>query len=120
VPSNGSDAQFLWYTIDIDSYTFLGSEVLVTKNNNTNWVPTPVAKAYNALFSPPAILNDNFMYVVDCNATAPAFAVVIGGKSFILDPHGQVVAEKDEDGNLICLSGTQDEGSDVPGNSFIL
>jgi hypothetical protein len=107
VPSNGNDAQFLWYTIDIDSYTFLGSEVVVTKNNNTfldtgttlNWVPTPVAKAYNALFSPPAILNDNFMYVVDCNATAPAFAVVIGGKSFILDPHDQVVAEKDEDGN---------------------
>ncbi|KAJ7849004.1 acid protease [Mycena leptocephala] len=128
VPSNGNDAQFLWYTIDIDSYTFLGSEVVVTKNNNTfldtgttlNWVPTPVAKAYNALFSPPAILNDNFMYVVDCNATAPAFAVVVGGKSFILDPKDQVVAEKDEDGNLICLSGTQDEGSDVPGNSFIL
>ncbi|KAF7358391.1 Acid protease [Mycena venus] len=128
VPSNVSDAQFFWYTIDIDSYTFPGSEIVVTKNNNTfldsgttlNLVPTPVAQAYNALFSPPATLNDDLMYVVDCNATAPPFAVVVGGKSFAIDPRDQIVAAKDADGNLICLSGTQDEGPDVPGNSFIL
>ncbi|KAJ7340019.1 aspartic peptidase domain-containing protein [Mycena albidolilacea] len=99
VPSNSSDARFLWYTIDIDAYTFPGSNSVPTNSNNTildsgstfNWVPTAVAAAYNALFTPPATLDDDLMYVVPCNATAPAFAVVVGGKSFVIDPRDQVV-----------------------------
>jgi hypothetical protein len=129
VPSNSSDARFLWYTIDIDAYTFAGSNFVPTKSNNTildsgstfNWVPTAVAAAYNALFTPPATLDDDLMYVVPCNATAPAFAVVVGGKSFVIDPRDQVVPiGKDGNGAPLCYSGTQDNGPDDAGATFVL
>ncbi|KAK6969102.1 acid protease, partial [Favolaschia claudopus] len=128
IPSNASDARFFWYTIDIDSYIFPGSEALVTKSNKTildtgaptNEVPSRVAAAFNALFIPPATLNENSRYVVECNATAPTFTVVIGGKEFTVDPRDQIIAGKDADGNKVCYSGTQDGGPDVPGNNFIL
>ncbi|KAJ7123507.1 aspartic peptidase domain-containing protein [Mycena epipterygia] len=130
VPSNSSTAQFQWYSLDIDAYVFPGSQDVVTANNATfldsgttlNWVPTPVAEAYNAQFSPPATLNSTSgMYVVECNATAPEFAVVVGGVSFTIDPRDQVVPQgKDADGNTVCVSGTQDEGPVGNGNTFIL
>ncbi|KAJ7692919.1 aspartic peptidase domain-containing protein [Mycena rosella] len=132
VPSDAANATFTWYTVDIDSYTFPGSSTVPTTNNNTildtgttlNWVPTAVAVAYNAQFSPPATLDSDLgVYVVDCNATAPPFSVVLGGTSFAVDPRDQIVPQanhKDVDGNTICVSGTQDEGLDVPGNIFTL
>ncbi|KAJ7115076.1 acid protease [Mycena crocata] len=130
VPSNDSNAQFAWYTLPIDAYTFPGSTSVVTKNNNTfldsgttfNWVPTAVAEAYNAAFAPPATLDpDSGLYVVECNATAAPFAVVVGGRAFEIDPRDQVIPQgRDADGNIVCVSGTQDEGPDVPGNGFIL
>ncbi|KAJ7473440.1 acid protease [Mycena latifolia] len=129
VPSGATNATFAWYTLDVDAYTFPGSDAVLTKNNNTildsgttlNWVPTAVAEAYNALFSPPGVLeSDSGMFVVDCNATAPPFAVVFGGTSFTIDPRDQIVPQKDAEGNNFCVSGTQDEGLDVPGNLFIL
>ncbi|KAJ7894923.1 aspartic peptidase domain-containing protein [Mycena olivaceomarginata] len=108
VPSNASDARFLWYTIDIDA------------GSTFNWVPTTVAAAYNALFTPPATLDDDLMYIVPCNATAPAFAVVVGGKSFVIDPRDQVVPiGKDANGAPLCYSGTQDDGPDDAGATFV-
>ncbi|KAJ7107916.1 aspartic peptidase domain-containing protein [Mycena epipterygia] len=128
VPSNAPDAQFLWYTLDIDSFTFRGSSSVITKNNNTifdsgstfNNVHTAVAAAYNAQFNPPATLDATGTYVVACNATAPAFAVVLGGTSFEIDPRDQIVVNKDANGTTFCVSGTQDGGPDVPGNLFAL
>ncbi|KAJ7457963.1 acid protease [Mycena galericulata] len=125
-PSNSTSVEFLWYTIDIDSYIFLGSEAVVTKNNNTildtgttlNILPTPVAVAFNARFDPPATLDSSGNYIVDCNATAPAFAVVIAGVAFSIDPKDQIVPKGD--GAKGCWSGTQDGGPDVAGNLFIL
>ncbi|KAJ7738050.1 acid protease [Mycena maculata] len=129
VPSSAAGAKFEWYAIDIDSYTFSGSGDVVTKNNNTildsgttlNWVPTAVAEAYNALFSPAATLDPSTgMYVVDCNSTAPDFSVVVGATSFAIDPQDQVVPLRYSNGTVYCVSGTGDEGPDVPGNLFIL
>ncbi|KAJ7107936.1 aspartic peptidase domain-containing protein [Mycena epipterygia] len=128
VPSNAPDAQFFWYTLDIDSFTFPGSSTVITKNNNTifdtgntlNFVPSAVAVAYNAQFSPPATLDATGTYVVACNATAPAFAVVLGGTSFKIDPRDQIMVQKDANGTTFCISGTQDGGPDVPGNLFAL
>ncbi|KAJ7232458.1 aspartic peptidase domain-containing protein [Mycena haematopus] len=111
VPSNAADAKFEWYSILVDAYTFPGSDALVTASNSTildsgttlNWVPSEVAAAFNAHFVPPATLDeDSRMYLVDCNATAPPFHV---GSS---------------ENATICVSGTQDNGPVVPGNSFIL
>ncbi|KAJ6597804.1 acid protease [Mycena vulgaris] len=90
VPSNATEAVY--------SY-----DAVLTKNNNTildsgttlNWVPTNVAPTRH-------LDADSGLYRVSCNATAPPFSVV------------------DSNGNAICISGTQDEGPDVPGNIFIL
>ncbi|KAJ7648396.1 acid protease [Mycena polygramma] len=124
VPNN---ATFLWYTVDVDSCTFPGSSALTTASNNTildsgatfNYLPTPIAVAFNALFNPPATLNaTSGLYVVDCNATTPAFTATIGGTSFTVDGRDQIVPQGN--GADICWSGTQDGGPDVAGNIFTL
>ncbi|KAJ7087159.1 hypothetical protein C8R44DRAFT_893318 [Mycena epipterygia] len=99
VPSSASSSQFQWYNISIDAYVFPGSQDVVTANYATfldsgttlKWVPTPVAEAYSAQFSPPATRDfTSCMYVVGCDATAPEFAVVVGGVAFTIDLRNQV------------------------------
>jgi hypothetical protein len=129
-PSNAKDAVFFYYTVDVDGYVFPGSTKLATKNNNTildsgttlNLLPTKVAKAYNAQFSPKATFDqDSGLYFVACNATVPTFSVTLGGKSFPIDARDQILnAGTDDDGNVVCISGTQDGGPDTPENVFIL
>ncbi|KAJ7155092.1 acid protease [Mycena filopes] len=129
VPSNAPDAQFEWYAVDVGAYTFPGSDNVTTASNNTildtgstmNWFPTPVAAAFNALWSPPAVLDgDTGLYTVECNATAPAFAVVLGNTSFTVDARDLVIPQKDAAGNTFCVSGNGDGGPDVPRNLFTL
>ncbi|KAJ7626489.1 aspartic peptidase domain-containing protein, partial [Mycena rosella] len=127
------DTQFIFYTVAVASlpYTFTGSDVAFAGSNNTgldsgttlNFVPTPVAGAYNAKFNPPARLNAHSgLYVVDCNATALSFSVIIGGKSFLVDPRDQISVQgkKGMDENTVCLSGTQNGGPDEPGALSVL
>jgi hypothetical protein len=130
VPSNASTAVPLWYGVDVTAYTFPGSAAVVTKSNKTildsgttlNLLPSPVAAAYNARFCPPAVLDtESGLYVVPCTATAPPFAVVLGSASFTIDPRDQIIPQgRDAAGNVVCLSGTQDGGPDVPQNLVIL
>jgi hypothetical protein len=35
IPSNGPGSEFFYYTVDVEAYTFPGSNSVVTKNNNT-------------------------------------------------------------------------------------
>jgi hypothetical protein len=119
VPNN-TDPTYIWYTVDVESYTFTGSNSVLTANNNTivdtgstlNWVPTDVAVTYNALFTPPAILDQDLqLYVIPCNATAPPFSVSLGGKVFTIDVRDQIVPnDTDAAGNIVCITGTQDGG----------
>ncbi|KAJ6525127.1 acid protease [Mycena capillaripes] len=131
IPSNGPRSEFFYYTVDVEAYTFPGSNRVVTKNNNTildtgttlNLVPTDVAAAYNAKFHPEAMLDEDFFgfYVVDCNATVPDFGVVIGGKTFSIDVRDQIIpAGTDDNGDIICITGTQDGGPDTADDIFIL
>ncbi|KAJ7436815.1 acid protease [Mycena latifolia] len=115
-PSDCPGAEFLFYTIDIESYTFPGSTGLATTSNNTildtgtalNVVPADVAAAYAAAFNPPAILtpvpnSTTELYVVDCKAEVPEFLVTIGGTTFSIDARDQIVPlAKDDQGNSIC------------------
>lgn len=129
LPSN-TDAEFFFYTVDVQELTFPGSNRLLTANNNTivdtgttlNFMPSDVAATYNARFSPPAVLDEDFgLYLVDCHAKVPAFSVRIGGKSFAIDGRDQIIpAGTDDDGNIICITGTQDGGPNVDGNIFVL
>ncbi|KAJ6589410.1 aspartic peptidase domain-containing protein [Mycena capillaripes] len=53
VPSNSTDAEFIWYTVEVDSFIFPGSRTVVTKSNNIGLdtgstllhLPTPIAAA---------------------------------------------------------------------------
>ncbi|KAJ6616971.1 acid protease [Mycena sp. CBHHK59/15] len=128
-PSN-TDTVYFYYTVDVDGYTFPGSTKVATANNNTildtgttlNYLPTGVAKAYNARWVPKATYDaDQGLYFVGCNATAPAFTVTIGGKKFPIDARDQILpAGTDDAGNAVCISGTQDGGADTVDNVFIL
>ncbi|KAF8166541.1 aspartic peptidase domain-containing protein [Mycena galopus ATCC 62051] len=128
-PSN-KNAVFLYYTVDVEGYTFPGSTKVTTKNNNTivdsgttlNYLPNDVAKAYNERFVPKAKLDeDSGLWFVDCNATVPAFSVTLGGKSFPIDARDQILENGTDDaGNLLCISGTQPGGEDTPDTVFIL
>ncbi|KAJ7894921.1 hypothetical protein B0H14DRAFT_3426522 [Mycena olivaceomarginata] len=99
VISNASDTRFRWYT-------FPGSDTVPPKETTRSSTAgatfnSVVAKAYNALFNPLATLDDELLYVVPRNTTTPAFAVVIGSKSSVIDPRDQVVAmNKDADSAL--------------------
>ncbi|KAJ6485608.1 aspartic peptidase domain-containing protein [Mycena sanguinolenta] len=129
-PSTKSNAVFLYYTVDVAGYTFPGSTFVTTENNNTivdsgttlNYLPTKVAKAYNAQFVPKAKFDkDSGLYFVECNATVPAFSVTLGTESFPIDARDQILeAGTDDDGNVVCISGTQDGGEDTPDTVFIL
>ncbi|KAJ7065390.1 aspartic peptidase domain-containing protein [Mycena amicta] len=130
VPTS-TNPEFWYYTVDVDGYVFTGSTKLTTANNNTildtgttlNYVPSKVAKAYNALFVPKATFDaDSGLYFVACNSTkVPDFSVTLGGKRFPVDARDQILpAGTDDDGNEVCISGTQDGGADSPENVFIL
>lgn len=123
-------SNLFFYTVDVDSYTFPGSDKVVTANNSTvldtgttvNFFPSPVAAAYASQFSPPAVVDPNTgLYTVACNATVPDFAVTIGGKTFPIDKRDQILPTgKDANNNTVCITGTQDGGADQAGAVFIL
>ncbi|KAJ6616852.1 aspartic peptidase domain-containing protein [Mycena sp. CBHHK59/15] len=125
-PTTGAKATYLYYTVDVQNYTFPGSSVVLTTSNSTildsgttlNLVPSSVARAYNAGFG----TWRSGSYYVDCNARAPPFAVVLGGQTFTIDGRDQIVyAGKDAEGNDLCISGTQDGGpDDLDGSVFVL
>jgi len=128
--SQTTGKDYFFYTVDVQKYTFSGSSKLHTANNNTildsgttlNYVPTAIAKAYNAKFVPPAKFNkEQDTYFVSCTAKAPAFEVTLGGVSFSIDGRDQILpAGQDDSGKEICQSGTQDGGLDTPDTIFIL
>jgi len=130
IPNNGPGSDFFFYTVNVEGYTFPGSNHVVTANNNTildtgttlHFVPTPVIEAYAKQFKPPAVLDEDFgLYLVACNATVPPLSVQIGGKSFTIDPRDEILpAGTDDEGNIICITGTQDGGPNVAEDIFIL
>lgn len=122
--------EYFFYTVDIDAYTFNGSskltgsgkQAILDTGTTLNYVPTSVAKKYNAKFVPPAkFVKDEDTYYVDCNATVPAFSVTIGGTEFAIDGKDQILpAGTDDDGNVVCISGTQDGGSSSDADNIFI
>ena len=124
VAVTGGTTELLWYLVDIDAYTFPGSDALNTSGSAIldtgtplNAVPAPIAQAFNARFDPPATYDaDSQMFFVDCGATAPAFSVMLGGVAFAVDPADQVVPFLNgTSGEVVCYSGTQAASATGPG-----
>ncbi|KZP04844.1 acid protease [Athelia psychrophila] len=131
----GNFTGYFFYTIDIDAYVFPGStakglgltgqgkQAILDTGTTLNLLPTALAKAYNAQFKPKAtFVADEATYYVDCNATVPAFAVVIGGAKFTIDAKDQILpVGTDDSGKELCISGTQDGGDPSdPQSTYIL
>lgn len=119
---------FFFYAVDVDSWVFSGSNlkptagsVILDTGTTLNYVPTHIAKEFNSKFDPPATFDeDEDTFFVQCNATAPSFSATIGGVEFAVDPKDQILPSLDDNGNTICISGTQDGGPAEDDNIFIL
>ncbi|KAH8811054.1 aspartic peptidase domain-containing protein [Xylogone sp. PMI_703] len=114
-----------YYLITVDGFCYSGAaanagkgQYVVDTGTIPNSFPEDQARAFNALFQPPAIWNDKLgIYVVQCNATAPDLAVEIGGKLFYHNPKDLIVSACQD--SLGCMSGVQ-AGTTVPGFPPIL
>jgi hypothetical protein len=118
-----SSVKYGFYSVAVDSYLFNGSTPLAAgekqgildTGTTLNYLPPAIAKAYNAKFVPPATYDGVYqLYVVDCNATAPPFAVVIGGKKFTIDGRDNILPID----TTFCISGTQNSPV-APNNSMV-
>ena len=126
--SNSTTGQYQFYSIDA-SFAFAGSEntryseksglplarpasdaesvTIVDSGTTLLYAPTKVAYAVNAQFNPPAFFDQSQgAFFVDCDATAPAFGVVIGGATFNINPLDLILYN----GGGPCISGIQDAG----------
>ncbi|PSR78341.1 aspartic peptidase domain-containing protein, partial [Coniella lustricola] len=78
-----------------------------------NFVPTLAAYEVNAQFDPPATYNSTLGYwTVDCNATAPYAAYVIGGVEMPMRPENMIVRSLNglEGYEDVCFSAFADGG----------
>ncbi|KAI0132846.1 aspartic peptidase domain-containing protein [Xylariales sp. AK1849] len=62
------------------------TQYIVDSGTPLNYVPDSEAVAANALFDPPGSLDPAAGFLVQCNATAPAFGAVIAGQTFWTNP----------------------------------
>jgi len=123
VSSNTS--QFFFYTVDVDAYTFPGSDKLETNGTSILdtgttllYLPENVAYGLAAAFNPPAnYSSDSEAFTVNCNATAPAFSVVIGGVDFNVTAADLILPADDTD----CITGFSIGGNDslILGDTFL-
>ncbi|KAF4968662.1 hypothetical protein FSARC_3948 [Fusarium sarcochroum] len=77
-------------------------QAVVDSGNPRNMFPDVVARKINAAFEPPAVYDKKRdVFVVDCDARAPALGVVIGGDTFWHDQRDLIMQAKDG----VCTSG---------------
>jgi hypothetical protein len=96
---------------------------IVDSGTAPNFIPTGVVKKLNALFDPPAVYNSTLeYYTVDCNATAPYAAYVIGGVEMPMDPADMIVRSLNglPGYENVCFSAFADGGVNTAGNVFII
>lgn len=115
----GSSPAYQFYIITIGGLIWQSDSGTVGYDNNATqyivdsgttliYTPKADAAAFNALFSPPAILDEDYdLYFVECNATAPEFGVMISEEIFVLNPYDLILPN----GDGTCISGIQDGGT---------
>ncbi|KEF52535.1 uncharacterized protein A1O9_11377 [Exophiala aquamarina CBS 119918] len=76
-------------------------QVFFDNGNYLTFLPEKIVAPINALFDPPAIWNDELsIYVVQCDAVAPAFGITLDNQTFFHD--GRDLVYQTEAG--ICIS----------------
>ena len=118
---------YTFYTIDVGGFAVGGAssainstspQMIVDSGTTQNYVPEAVADAVNYAFSPPPDYKDSTGdYIVQCTSKPPTFGVVIGGKTFMIDPRDMIINEGGR-----CISGvaaTGSSGTSILGHSFL-
>jgi hypothetical protein len=115
----GTPPTYHFYTITVGGLVWKTESGSVGYDNNATqyivdsgttlvYVPTTDANAFNALYNPPATLDEeNGIYVVDCNATPPSFGVMISEEVFLTNLLDLILSN----GDGTCVTGVQDGGS---------
>ncbi|KAM0340372.1 hypothetical protein ACHAPU_010508 [Fusarium lateritium] len=71
-------------------------QAVVDSGNPRNVLPKELADQINGAFDPPGVYDEERdAFIVDCDARAPAFGLVIGGKTFWHDQRDLIVWAKD-------------------------
>ncbi|KIW04644.1 uncharacterized protein PV09_04389 [Verruconis gallopava] len=114
----GNELSF--YTITPDAIAYPGAsksnsaQYIVDSGTTLNYMPSKVAKAINAAYSPKATLDSqNQVYTVDCSATPPQFGVTIGGTTLYADAQDMILGVNDPSNQINgkCITAIQDSGS---------
>jgi hypothetical protein len=113
-----------YYTVKVDSFNFPGStsvqtttqRVIIDSGTTLLYLPTAVAKAYNAKWPKGARSNGQGEWIVSCRDTPPSLSVTIGGQTFTLDAADLIYPGN----NGQCISSVLDGGSDQSKGIFIL
>lgn len=119
-----------FYTIEIEGLTINGETIadsdlnvqyIVDSGTTLNYLPTALADKVNAAFVPPAVFSDDDgAYIVECDAEAPTFGVMINGTVFLHNKLDMILpAGTNSRGKEICISGI-DDGGDEEGDVYIL
>jgi len=110
--------QYGFYSMTPDAIVYQGApatqtnDYIVDSGTTLMYVPSDVATAINALFTPASPDGQT----VACNATAPAVGVKIGGKTYSINPADMILPN----GDGTCISGIQ--GGSAPyilGDTFM-
>jgi Eukaryotic aspartyl protease len=108
---------YTFYTIDVDAYVYgskksSSSQAIVDSGTTLVYLPSSVAKAVNAAFSPKAkLLSNQGAYFVNCQAKAPTFGVTINGTTFSVSAQDLIFQDQVDPTTGLCLTGVQDGGS---------
>lgn len=94
--------------------------IIVDSGTTLIYLPTSLVESLLTLYDPPAFFSDKFGNdVVACDAKAPEFGVVIGGKTFYVNAADMILEPALGDG--LCLTGIADggEGPFILGDTFL-
>lgn len=109
----GNETVLSWYVITVDGWAYANAssdagygQYLIDSGTGPNVLPPAQAEAFNALFDPPALLNQTTgIYQVACDAQAPELGVSIGGQVFYHNKNDLVMSPSA--GTDYCLSAVQ-------------
>ncbi|KAJ7854535.1 aspartic peptidase domain-containing protein [Mycena olivaceomarginata] len=102
IPSDGPDASFFFYTVDIQSYT---NNTILDSGTTFNLVAERCGRGVrSAVRSAGQPYNES---LDRADRGTLKFQVTLGGKTFSIDPRDQIVPVTMENGTIVCASGTQ-------------
>lgn len=112
--------KFIYYAMQPDGVKLDGESAVTTwpaivdSGTTLAYFPTSVAKAINDAYDPPAKFVDSIsMFVSECDATPPDFAITVGGKDFKINAKEMILQNSLKSPAGACVSGIQSTGSDI-------